>query len=95
MHVAGRLLDVAVPCDSSQSPHVAARLANPVPFAYVSTDRSRASVMRTLEDLGIDPTQLPVIAAVEKESTSNGGYTVDWLFGLVKKEAPKRETHGC
>src|SRR5690242_1448332 len=29
--------------------------SNPVPYAYVSTDRSRESVKRTCEDLGIDP----------------------------------------
>jgi hypothetical protein len=60
--------------------------SHPVPYLYVSTDRSLASVHRTCQDLGIDPSKIPILAAVEKELER--GYSVRWLFDTAKKVKP-------
>jgi hypothetical protein len=60
----------------------------PVPFVYVSADRSRASVERTFQDLGLDPKDWPILAVVERNPPDEKGFTIEWLFETVKKEFP-------
>jgi len=44
----------------------------PVPWLYVSSDRSEASVKRTFEDMGIDPNEVPLLPAWDMELEFNG-----------------------
>jgi hypothetical protein len=44
----------------------------PTEWLYVSSDRSRASVTRTFEDMGIDPKDIPLLPAWDMELEFNG-----------------------
>ena len=63
--------------------------SNPVPYVYVSTDRSYASVCETLRDLEIDPDTVPIMPALDSEG--EGGYSIPWLFGQIKEDYPEAQ----
>lgn len=46
--------------------------SHPVPWLYVSSDRSKASVERTFADMGIDPEEIPLLPAWDMELEFNG-----------------------
>jgi hypothetical protein len=62
--------------------------SHPVPYVYVAADRSYASVCDTLRDIAIDPKSVPIIPALDLEQDVVG-YTIPWLFDLVKSEHPE------
>lgn len=45
--------------------------SRPVPWVYVASDRSEQSVYRTLDDLGIEHTRIPIIPAWDEQLTLN------------------------
>jgi RecA-family ATPase len=55
-----------------QSEPVLGKSSHPTSWLYVSSDRSEASVKRTFEDMGIDPSRIPVLPAWDLELSFNG-----------------------
>jgi AAA domain len=50
--------------------------SNPVPWVYISADRSKESVHRTLHSMGIDPEDIPLLPAWDM-SLDDTGYLLD------------------
>lgn len=60
--------------------------SHPVPYVYCAADRSYASVCDTCRDIGLDPSKVPILPALDLEK--EGGYSIAWLMGLIKTEFP-------
>lgn len=63
--------------------------SHPVPYVYVATDRSKASVYATCRDIGLDPESIPILPALDLESELSGGYSISWLMKLIDEHFPK------
>jgi hypothetical protein len=61
--------------------------SHPAEYVYVATDRSYASVCETLRGLGLNPETVPILQALDLESAP--GYSIPWLFKLLRERHPK------
>lgn len=61
--------------------------SHPVPWCYVSADRSYASICDTCRDLGYDPESLPILPIRDLETDATN-YSIPWVLSQVKKYYP-------
>jgi hypothetical protein len=61
--------------------------SHPVPWCYISADRSYASICDTCRDLGYDPATLPILPIRDLETDATN-YSIPWVIQQVKKFYP-------
>jgi AAA domain len=65
--------------------------SHPVPYAYISGDRSAASVERTCQDIGIPYKDIPFIPIRDLSAKSKQKLTLEFLYRRIQEEQPRAQ----